>query len=86
MATPGHFFFLKKMSSYRSKTRLNAEYIKLKYPILKSASAAMTTLMFSAVDSEPARTARMANATTRTIEKKKKKVVRTLSSTNVQKQ
>jgi hypothetical protein len=40
----------------------------------------MTTLRFSAVDSEPARTARMANATTRTI---KEQVERILSSTKI---
>lgn len=58
-------------SFYLSKTRLYAEYIKLKYPIPKSASSAMTTLRFSAVDSEAARTARMTNATTRTKKRNK---------------
>ena len=44
-----------------------------KYPIANSASSAVTKPRFSPADVEPARTARILNATTRTLKKKKKK-------------
>ena len=75
--TPG------QKNPYRSKTRLYAEYIKLKYPTAKSASSAMTKLRSSAADTEAASTARMANATTRTIQKNRWKDTLSKLSGNV---
>ena len=58
--------------TYRSITRVYAEYSRPKNPILMRTSSAIRTLRFSPTDVTPARTARITNAAIRTREVLKK--------------